>query len=180
MNQENPNLVEEKKSFLESLNIPNTNAEESASKSSSKILKEFVFFSSEKCGFCRKFQPVWDKIQEEYPMAAFRKVSVQESRSESDKYQVTGYPTIIYIVDGIATSYSVGYKEESIFSEFVKETLRGNYTSKPERNKPQPQQQFFDLDAYTIKCSLEEWSSVYKTLYKKNSTMPVQGFFYEK
>jgi thioredoxin-related protein len=133
---------------------------------------EFVFFSSDSCGFCKKFKPVWDEVSAKYPEQSFRLIKIQNDaeKEEFQQHKVGSYPTVLYIDGKKEISASVGYKEAEKFESFVKNTIDGKYEARPQR---QNQQQNSELASYVLNVPLSEWGNVYSKLFTNIQNSPV-------
>ena len=53
------------------------------------------------CGPCRRFGPIFEKVSEENPDAAFMKVDTEEDQDMAARYGVSSIPTLVIYRDGI-------------------------------------------------------------------------------
>lgn len=130
---------------------------------------EFVFFSSDKCGFCKKFQPIWDEVSPKYPDAKFRKITVQneDDQKEFQENKVGSYPMVIFFEKGKEVSVSTGYKDAENFETFVKDTIEGKFTPRQQRNQ---QAQGVDMESKVLKVPLTDYARVHALLFTAKTT----------
>jgi len=57
--------------------------------------ESITFYKMETCGFCKKFQPKWEKFQQEHPDANVRVVMAGDGDAEIQSNGVQGFPTIL-------------------------------------------------------------------------------------
>lgn len=65
--------------------------------------KEIVFFSSNGCSWCEKFQPTWDSFYNNLNSShrvALIQIKSNERPEMIEKYGVKTFPTILYLKDG--------------------------------------------------------------------------------
>eukprot|EP00980_Cylindrotheca_fusiformis_P030655 scaffold25176_cov191-Cylindrotheca_fusiformis.AAC.5 len=88
----------------------------------------FVKFFASWCGHCKSMKPAWDQLGEEYEASSSVLIGDAECTASGkalcDEFQVSGYPTIKYFVDGDTKGedYKGGRDFDSL-KKFVVETL---------------------------------------------------------
>ena len=77
-----------------------------------------IYFSSEGCGWCRKFDPNWETVKKDTTFQSITFYKDSELPNERDLvslYEISGVPAVVFISsDGVAEK-SVGYETESQF-----------------------------------------------------------------
>lgn len=51
------------------------------------------------CGPCKRFAPIFEKLEEKYPKVLFLKANVEKIEELSTEFKVTSMPTFIYLKD---------------------------------------------------------------------------------
>jgi protein disulfide-isomerase A1 len=76
------------------------------------------------CGHCKKLAPVWDKLGEAYKNESGLTIAKMDATANdvpSDKFEVSGFPTIMFVTkDGKVEKYSGG-RELADFQKFLAE-----------------------------------------------------------
>lgn len=62
--------------------------------------REIVYVYSSACGWCDRFNPVWDDFSNRYE-GPLRLVKVEARDPAAMKYQVTRYPTVLFMANGV-------------------------------------------------------------------------------
>ncbi len=70
-----------------------------------------VDFHWVKCGPCKQLAPHYEKLSNEFQDVGFYKIesSVSEPAGLTGKYQVQGYPTVVFFVDGKKVDSTTGF-----------------------------------------------------------------------
>jgi thioredoxin 1 len=81
-----------------------------------------VYFSSTNCPPCKKVSPLFEELSEEFgDKIVFCKVNVDENPASASKYQVTGWPTFLFLKKGEKVLEVVGGKlAEATLYDWVK------------------------------------------------------------
>jgi thioredoxin 1 len=83
-----------------------------------------IDFTSKNCQPCKKVAPLYEELSESEEFSekvVFLKVDVDENQDAVSKYQVTGWPTFIFIKKGEVQSEIVGGKlAEATLYDWVK------------------------------------------------------------
>jgi thioredoxin-related protein len=81
-----------------------------------------IYFSSEHCGWCRKFDPNWKIVKSEnFTDITFYKDSELYNESELvDLFGISSVPALVFIDKNKNITKMVGYQSESEFRENVK------------------------------------------------------------
>jgi thiol-disulfide isomerase/thioredoxin len=59
-----------------------------------------VYFHMDGCGYCKKFNPIWDKFVSSYGgELKVKKVERKEAGDMLEKYNIQGFPTILLLDD---------------------------------------------------------------------------------
>lgn len=69
---------------------------------SNKPYKELLFFTLDGCPHCENMKPVWDLLKKNYGKNEFIKLielNAQKDKKLVELYNVTGYPTLLYVKD---------------------------------------------------------------------------------
>ena len=110
----------------------NINREPSDSSESAKTA-ELMFFFAEWCPFCKKSEPEWKAVREEYEgktvngyVVKFKDVDctseTEESEKMIDKYKIEGYPTVKLIKDGSVIEFDAKVSKDNLV-EFLNTML---------------------------------------------------------
>lgn len=59
-----------------------------------------VDFFATWCGPCKKFEPVFEKLDEEYPSVKFLKANIGNVQEVLGEYQIMSVPTVMMFVNG--------------------------------------------------------------------------------
>ena len=99
--------------------VPNTaedfsNSQHSNTSDSSK--KELVYLYSDRCGWCDRFNPIWNDFSDRYSGTLGIK-KIESQNPESKKYDVAGYPTVLLMVNG---DHKATFKDERTVENLLK------------------------------------------------------------
>ena len=61
---------------------------------------DLIYIYSESCGWCDRFNPVWNDFSERYS-GPLRVMKIEAKQPEAKSYNVTGYPTVIIMQNGV-------------------------------------------------------------------------------
>jgi len=76
-------------------------------------------FKAEWCPHCTSFRPIWDKLEKELAhKIKFVMYDSEKNAKEIKEYKITGFPTIILMVNKKATEY-VGPRDENSVRDFI-------------------------------------------------------------
>lgn len=73
-----------------------------------------VDFYANWCGPCRALAPFLDNLQESNKNVSFYKVNVEENEECSERYNITGLPTLLFFQDGKLVNTVIGAKKDAI------------------------------------------------------------------
>lgn len=88
-----------------------------------------VKFMAPWCGHCKRLIPAWDELGSTYATSSSVVVGVvdctaDDSKDLCERYEVRGYPSLKYFVDGDKAGQDYkGGREVPDFDKFIKETL---------------------------------------------------------
>jgi thiol-disulfide isomerase/thioredoxin len=72
-----------------------------------------ILFKAEWCGWCKKFQPTWEKLEKFYSSKYnFTTYDADKNTKEVEKYEVDGFPSIKFEYKGKVVPYE-GDRSES-------------------------------------------------------------------
>lgn len=61
---------------------------------------KLIYFSSPYCGYCDKYNPIWEQIiitlKEKYPNVNYVKINALENKQAIKEYNIQAFPTILY------------------------------------------------------------------------------------
>ena len=83
-----------------------------------------VLFYNSNCGYCKELKPEWDKAEAKLneQMVAVDLTESNDSVNEiQKKYNITSYPTIVILTNGVITNTYNGERTESALMEYVKQ-----------------------------------------------------------
>ena len=91
-----------------------------------------TMFYTEWCGYCKKAKPEWDKLMGEMhgqsvnkTNVVFRKIDCDKEVDLAKQYNIQGYPTFKFEMDGKVIDYDGG-NTYSEFKNFINRLLGGN------------------------------------------------------
>jgi thioredoxin 1 len=115
--------TEEKRKGADPMMIKNLNAEEFEKlRASGEIM--LVDFWAPWCGYCRRLNPVYDKIAQQYgDRAVIAKINIDEAPALADKEQIELIPTLVLYRDGQAQGSLVAPQSKALIDDFMKENL---------------------------------------------------------
>lgn len=58
---------------------------------------ELLYFKSKFCGQCRKYLPIIEQLEKDYPNIGFSKIDIDDKKELVEKYQIGTLPTTILI-----------------------------------------------------------------------------------
>lgn len=85
----------------------------------------FAVFGAEWCGYCKKLKPVWKNFKSNFKSEKYNAVWVDSDKNKElhKKHEVTGYPTIKFLPNGLnSTDGSIIYeneRSEEAFNDFL-------------------------------------------------------------
>lgn len=83
-----------------------------------------VDFWAEWCGPCKMIAPVLEELSKEYEgRLTIAKIDVDSNRSQAEKHNVRGIPTLMLFNDGEVQATKVGALNKSQLSAFLEEQL---------------------------------------------------------
>ena len=85
---------------------------------------EMLYFSSEKCQPCKKYEPIVQDVAEVYSgMMNFRKVDIIKEPEVAQKHMVMGVPTTLYKIGDTEVYRSVGSMDAEELNHHTKRLL---------------------------------------------------------
>ena len=78
-----------------------------------------IYFSSEHCGWCRKFDPHWESVKSD---TSFKNVTFYSNIHE-EQFDVQSLPTLVFINKNKEVIKRVGYMGEKSFRKHLKKFL---------------------------------------------------------
>ena len=78
------------------------------------------YYYMEQCGHCKRFLPEWDQFVQTYTgPVKLRKIEMNEAGSDLEKYNIQGFPTILFIDEnGKAKDYD-GPRTSDALNQFI-------------------------------------------------------------
>jgi thioredoxin 1 len=73
------------------------------------------------CGPCRQFAPVFERMSEKYPDAAFVKVDTDAEQELSQRYGIRSIPTLVVYRDGIPVFGQPGALPEAALEDVLRQ-----------------------------------------------------------
>ena len=72
------------------------------------------------CGYCTKFAPIFQEVAQEHgSMYTFAKVDIQEEADFPQAYKINGFPTTLFMKNGVEVGREVGYMPKEKFTESI-------------------------------------------------------------
>lgn len=112
--------------------IEKFNSVEKSNNSTSEIISEPIvyYFASPSCPFCIKFDPVWNSISKKMCSSNhscnihFKRIDVTKPENYNIEfyYNITQYPTVIFVQPNKSVEYSGPMEEQSII-DFIKRNI---------------------------------------------------------
>jgi thiol-disulfide isomerase/thioredoxin len=88
--------------------------------------KELIFFSMPGCGHCKNFKPTWDLLEQNYgdiKEIKLIQVSSNEKPELVEKFEIEGFPTILYVKDNRKVSEYKGDRTYNDLEKFMKHCM---------------------------------------------------------
>ena len=81
---------------------------------------ELMLFKADWCGHCKSLLPVWEKLSKDSSLdISFKTFDSDKNKSEMNKYNIQGFPTLIYKVNDQLVEYN-GSRDEQSIKDFIK------------------------------------------------------------
>ena len=78
-----------------------------------------LLFKADWCGHCKNFLPVWNKISNDSTLNVnFKIFDSENNKSDMKKYNIQGFPTLLFQVNNNIIEYS-GSKDEQSIRDFI-------------------------------------------------------------
>ena len=76
-----------------------------------------VVLHTEWCGFCKKFDPIFDEVSQEHgKQYRFAKVDAQKEQEIAKLFKVQAFPTIVFVKNGEEVGRELGYMTKEQFT----------------------------------------------------------------
>jgi len=82
-----------------------------------------VDFSASWCGPCKILTPILEKMSDNIKNVSFVKIDVEKVSDLSEKYNITGVPTLIFFKNELEVKRIVGAVSENKLQSVIDETL---------------------------------------------------------
>ena len=78
------------------------------------------------CGYCRRIEPAYDKIAQQYgDRMIVAKVNIDEQAALADRERIEVIPTLVLYRDGQALGNIVAPQSKAVIEAFIREKLEG-------------------------------------------------------
>ena len=78
------------------------------------------------CGYCRRIEPAYDKIAQQYGDRMIgAKVNIDEQAALADRERIEVIPTLVLYRDGQALGNIVAPQSKAVIEAFIREKLEG-------------------------------------------------------
>jgi thiol-disulfide isomerase/thioredoxin len=85
--------------------------------------KSFVLYYAKWCGFCNEMMPLYEKTSAKFGTDEMKFYSCEDSTlnksGKSDELGISGYPTIVFFLDGMKRKELVGNVSSSEMKSFI-------------------------------------------------------------
>lgn len=96
-----------------------------------------VDFYSVTCPPCQRLAPVLGALSQDYAdRVTFAKVDVATAKPLMDRYNITGYPTILLVKNGQIVDRWMGYKDRDVIAGALDKALAGDQKTSTEEQGP--------------------------------------------
>ena len=75
------------------------------------------------CGPCKRLNPVWDEISEDFPKLKVAKIEVTQNQAMSHQFGIMSVPTVIYMRDSQVKEIAHGFTGRDALRSMVKKHL---------------------------------------------------------
>ncbi|RWS28375.1 thioredoxin domain-containing protein 5-like protein [Leptotrombidium deliense] len=119
--------------------------------------RHFVKFYAPWCGHCQRLAPVWDQLAHgfQHDKSVFiSKIDCDAYPSICQQYSITGYPTLLWIVDGKMKEKYSGARQHEDLKQFVKSKKQEDIN---EINKERGKLRSEDVVAYVTESSFKAY-----------------------
>ena len=77
------------------------------------------------CGYCRRIDPVYDRIAQQYgDILTVAKINIDEAPELSDRENIEIIPTLVLYKNGVAVDSIVAPESKSMIDDFIRDALR--------------------------------------------------------
>ena len=77
------------------------------------------------CGYCRRIEPVYDRIARQYgDMITVAKINIDEAPELSDRENIEIIPTLVLYKNGVAVDSIVAPESKAMIDDFIRDALR--------------------------------------------------------
>ncbi len=83
---------------------------------------EFVvlFAGADWCGYCKKMTPIFNEVAQEHgSLYKFTKVDIQIEVDFPKEHKINGFPTMLYMRNGVEIGREVGYMSKEAFTATI-------------------------------------------------------------
>ena len=107
-----------KKNKMKKTKMRNKKKSKSISKQKkiNKPFMELLYFHMDGCGFCNKFEPIWENLKKKLKGINLVKINGPKNKNLARKFKVSGYPTIILIKG----KYNIVYQGKRDVNSLIK------------------------------------------------------------
>nr|CAI5826400.1 unnamed protein product [Callosobruchus analis] len=130
--------------------------------------KHFVKFYAPWCGYCQKLAPTWEELARTFEMnndVTIAKVDCTQEKGICDKFEVIGYPTLLWIENGKKIEKYKGERQHENLKAFVEQMMQPDGISResdPTADPPPDPVSVGELTADTFKLGIESGLSFVK------------------
>jgi thioredoxin-like negative regulator of GroEL len=79
-----------------------------------------TYYYMEQCGHCKRFSPEWDKFTQSYTgPVRLRKVEMNNAGDDLNKYNINGFPTILFVNDNGESQQYEGPRTSDALNKFI-------------------------------------------------------------
>ncbi len=79
-----------------------------------------TYYYMEQCGHCKRFSPEWENFTQTYTgPVRLRKVEMNQARDDLEKYNINGFPTILFVNDKGESKQYDGPRTSDALNKFI-------------------------------------------------------------
>lgn len=87
---------------------------------------EIIDFKAEWCGPCKMLEPILHNFSVENPNIIMKEVDVDANPEIAEAYKIMSVPTLVYLINGVEVSRSIGFISKSLLEEKVGKWVDAN------------------------------------------------------